>query len=168
VDPGDRDDLWRQFGAALDMLENAMRACPAGLWGDREREPQFWYLAYHTLFWLDYYLSDSPDGFAPPLPCGREEFDPAGVLPPRVYAQDELLAYLEHGRRKARQAIASLGAPGVAPRFRSGWMDFSRLELHLYNLRHVQHGAGQLNLLLRKAGHEAPRWARRARGEGEG
>lgn len=31
VDPGDREGLWCQFGAALDMLENAMRACPAAV-----------------------------------------------------------------------------------------------------------------------------------------
>jgi hypothetical protein len=27
--------LWRQFGAAIDMLENALVACPASLWTQR-------------------------------------------------------------------------------------------------------------------------------------
>ena len=27
-----RTALWRQFGAAIDMLENALLACPSTLW----------------------------------------------------------------------------------------------------------------------------------------
>jgi len=25
-----------------------MRSCPEELWGDRTRQPEFWYLAYHS------------------------------------------------------------------------------------------------------------------------
>ena len=57
--------IWRQFGAAIDMLENAIRACPDELWSDPSKRPAwvsrdvvgFWYLAYHTLFFLDLYLA---------------------------------------------------------------------------------------------------------------
>lgn len=75
--------LWQQFGAAIDTLGNAIEACPDEVWGDRSRQPEYWYTVYHTLFNLDYYLSDSYEGFAPPAPFGLEEMDPAGVLPPR-------------------------------------------------------------------------------------
>src|SRR5438445_13680729 len=51
--------LWQQFGAAIDMLENALVACPDELWSDRSRHPEFWYLVFHTLFFLDLYLSGS-------------------------------------------------------------------------------------------------------------
>jgi hypothetical protein len=57
--------LWQQFGAAIDMFENAITACPETLW---DTEEQFWYRCYHTLFFLDYYLDDSPDTFMPPAP----------------------------------------------------------------------------------------------------
>src|SRR5688572_12821756 len=90
--------LWQQFGAAIDMLENAVVACPDELWGDRSRTPEYWYLVYHTLFWLDYYLSESETGFRPPAPFTLGELDPTGVLPERVYTRDELRSYLEHGR----------------------------------------------------------------------
>ena len=68
MDATSRDVLRRQFGAAIAMLENAIRACPDQLWSDRERQPEFWYLAYHTLFFLDLYLSDATKEFAPPPP----------------------------------------------------------------------------------------------------
>jgi hypothetical protein len=52
--------VWRQFGAAIDMLDNALQACPDELWQARlfnesSVQPgfsEFWYITYHTLFWL--------------------------------------------------------------------------------------------------------------------
>ncbi|HEX8355702.1 MAG TPA: DinB family protein, partial [Pyrinomonadaceae bacterium] len=103
-----RESVWRQFGAAVDMLENAVRACPAGLWGDRGRQTEFWYVVYHTLFFLDLYLSGSPEGFAPPEPFTLDELDPAGVMPERVYTKEELLDYLRHCRGKCRATVGAL------------------------------------------------------------
>ena len=59
MDPTWKEVLWQQFGAAIDMLENALVACPEDLWRDRSQRPEYWYVLYHTLFFLDYYLSDS-------------------------------------------------------------------------------------------------------------
>lgn len=162
IESGWNAAAWSQFGAAIDMLERAMRACPDELWGDRSRQPEFWYLAYHTLFFLDFYLSDSPRGFAPPAPFTLAELDPAGVMPDRVYAKDELLSYLRHGRRKCRAVTGTLTAERA--RRLSGFLspELTVAELLLYNLRHVQHHAAQLNLILRQAGNTVPAWVGRA------
>lgn len=153
-----KDDIWRQFGAAIDMLGNTLRRCPDAVWGAGVHEREFWYIAYHTLFWLDYYLTDSPEAYTPYGSFGVEELDPAGVLPPRVYTREELLAYLEHGRSKCRSKIEALTTGSAAARRVSGWMDFSVFELLLYNMRHVQHHAAQLALLLRQRIDDAPGW----------
>jgi hypothetical protein len=159
VDANFKNMLWQQFGATLDMLENALRACPEPLWSDRSRQPEFWYTTYHTLFWLDLYLSDAVEGFAPPAPFTLDELDPAGLLPGRVYTKNELQIYLEHGRRKCRAKISALTDERAQQKFRGfERMDSSILELLLYNLRHVQHHAAQLNLLLRQTKDSAPRW----------
>jgi DinB superfamily len=157
-----RTILWQQFGASIQMLENAILECPDEVWGDQTREPQFWYLVYHTLFWLDYYLSESPDGFAPPARFGLEEFDPAGVMPDCVYTQAEMQTYLEFAREKCRARIAGLTDETARHRFVMPHRSFSHLELLLYNMRHVQHHAAQLNLLLRQRTGHAPRWVSRA------
>lgn len=158
-----KEILWQQFGAAIDMLENALKACPDKLWSKRSRQPEFWYLLYHTLFWLDFYLSDSPEGFAPPAPFRLEEMDPTGLLPERVYTKEELQSYLEHGRRKCRERIETLTEETARRRFGFGRIDLSIAELLLYNLRHVQHHAGQLNLILRQTIASAPRWVVKAK-----
>jgi hypothetical protein len=163
MDDAWKSRLWRQFGAAIDMLENAIGACPDALWGDRGRRPEFWYVAYHTLFFLDLYLSGSVDGFAPPEPFNLDELDPAGVLPPRVYSKDELRAYLRHGRDKCRASIAAMTDEGARRICTFTWLELPYGELMLDNLRHVQHHAAQLNLILRQATDSAPGWVSRAR-----
>ena len=151
-------DLWDQFGSAIDMLGNAIEACPDSLWADTKRNPQFWYLAFHTLWWLDYYLHESSDTFRPPAPYTLDELDPADVRPERPYTKDELRTYLAHGRAKARTAIAVLTEEAAMRTHKFGKRQHSVLNLHLYNARHVQHHAAQLNLILRQATNSAPRW----------
>ena len=162
-DPEAQERLWRQFGAAIDMLANAVAACPEPLWGDRTRQPEFWYLVYHTLFWLDLYLSGAVAGFAPPEPFTLDELDPKGLKPERVYAKHELMAYLRHGREKCRAAIAASTPASTRRRHAFGWGEVSGGELFLYNLRHVQHHAGQLHLILRQATDSTPGWVGRAK-----
>ena len=156
-----REVLWGQMGGAIDSLESAMILCPDHIWGDRSREPEFWYLVYHTLFFLDYYTSKSPDGFAPPEPFTLSEADPAGVLPERVYTKGELHTYLDHGREKCRAAIAAMTEETAREIRRFPSIEGPALEIHLSNMRHIQHHAAQLNLILRQKIDNAPRWVRR-------
>ncbi len=157
-----KNALWHQFGAAIDMLENAIRVCPDHVWGDRTLQPEFWYTAYHTLFYLDLYLSGTDAGFQPPDPFTLDEMDERGLLPDRVYTKEELLRYLEHGRAKCRATIAGLADLAFERQSGFSWLDMSMFAVHLYNMRHVQHHAGQLNVLLRQKIDSAPRWVRKA------
>jgi hypothetical protein len=153
--------VWQQFGAAIDMLDNAMAACPDPLWADHSRQPEFWYIAFHALFFLDLYLSDSDKGFSPPPPFTLDELDERGLMPERAYTKEELRNYLLHGREKCRTRILSMTEETAVQRCGFSWLDISVEELLLYNMRHVQHHAAQLNLLLRMGAGTAPRWVRK-------
>lgn len=154
----DNNMLWRQFGAAIDAFGSVLRDCPDELWEKRvwEDEPDqwvaagfgaFWYLCYHTLFWLDLYLTGAEEGFAPPAPFDLVEMEANETLP-RVYTRAELLAYLEICRRACHDTIAAL-TPEQARRIcRFAWGELPFGELMLYSLRHVQEHAGQLRLFL--------------------
>jgi hypothetical protein len=150
--------IWNQFGASIDMLENAVRACPADVWGDRADFQEFWYMAYHTLFWLDFYLDLDRENFAPPEPFGLEEFDPAGAFPAVIYTPDQLLGYLSHCRKKLRRILRDLDDASAEQIIPHPKRSMSREEWLWYNMRHVQHHAAQLNLLLRQRAGDAPRW----------
>jgi hypothetical protein len=155
--------MWSQLGAAIDMLDSAVLACPEDLWRDRSKQPEFWYTAYHTLFWLDLYLSGTVEGFAPPAPFTLDELDPAGLLPERPYAKDELLAYLEHCREKGRLTLEVLTDESARRRCAFPWGELSFAELILYNMRHVQEHAAQLNLILGQLIGSAPGWVAQAK-----
>jgi hypothetical protein len=163
--------IWNQFGAAIDMLDNALRACPDELWRERlynERSLQpefaeFWYVGYHALFWLDLYLSGAEEGFAPPAPFTLIEQDADGPLPERPYTKDELQAYLDYGRKKCQATIEALTDEVAQRRCRFGWGEVSFAELQLYSMRHVQEHASQLSLMLGQKVGSAPDWVTRAK-----
>jgi hypothetical protein len=170
--------LWQQFGAAIDMLDNALVACPDALWrqlvwqdtsAPSQGSPEFWYVAYHALFWLDLYLFGTEEGFAPPAPFTLGELDPAGVVPERPYSREELRAYLASLRQKCHTTLETLTDEQAHNPVNFPWMRdgevFSYGELQLYNLRHVQEHAAQLSLLLGQHGvpDEALDWVPRAK-----
>jgi hypothetical protein len=150
-----KETLWKQFGASIDMFENAMLMCPASQW---DTEKKIWYNAFHCLFYLDYYLTPDPATFSPPSPFTFSEFDPAGKMPERTYSKDELLSYLKYSRKKCHKLIGGLTDEIANQRWVNEYKNYSVLEMLLYNMRHAQHHAGQLNLILRQTIGDAPGW----------
>lgn len=178
MDPFWRTLLWAQFGAAIDMLDNALVACPDSLWrqrlwrgpSDQPLPPgfaEFWSVAYHALFWLDLYLSDSGEGFTPPAPFGLEELDPDGAVPARPYTKEELRAYLAASRQKCHTVFAALTDERARQIADIPWakrLGVSYVELQLYNMRHVQEHAAQLSLALGQHGIQTEAsWVARAK-----
>ena len=158
-----RSALWSQFGAAIDMLDNAVAACPAALWQERlwpappppwfpPRFAEFWYVTYHTLVWLDLYLSGVPEeDFAPPDPFAQGILDSVEAAPAQPYTREELRAYLASLRQKAHAMLNALSDEQARRPVEYPWSQgqpISYLELLLYNLRHVQEHAAQLSLFL--------------------
>jgi hypothetical protein len=78
-----KESIWKQFGACIDMLENAINACPNEHWAT---ETKFWYQAFHCLFFLDYYLTMEPKTFSPPAPFTLSKFT-EDEMPERVYSK---------------------------------------------------------------------------------
>jgi hypothetical protein len=156
----------QQFESAIDMLENVIVACPDNLWQVRLWEDssipsglsEFWYLVYHTLFWLDLYLSGEIKGFMPPDPFNLDELDPSGVVPDRIYSKAEMLNYLEHNRRKCHSTINNLTDVRAVQTCRFPWGQVTFAELILDNMRHVQEHTAQLNLILGQKIGWNPSW----------
>ena len=148
--------LWRQFGAAIDTLDNALAGCPDELWaeslwvvkpddpgvwpedrgGSGGAAPQdlrsiqvfsaFWCVAYHVLFFLDLYLSG-----------GFEQFDKGFAAPAPFTADDQ--------------------APGVLPE-----RVYTRAELQDYLAHNRQKCKATIEEL---TDENARRLCKRARGE---
>ena len=169
----DNGMLFRQFGAAIDMLHEALRDCPDELWGKRLWEDQtdqwvatgfsaFWYLGYHTLFWLDLYLTGAEEGFTPPRPFDLVKMEPH-EKPPRTYTRVELLGYLEYCRDRCRQTISTMSSEEASRLCRFAWGELPFAELQLYNLRHVQEHGAQLRMFLGQQAGKSTNWIARAK-----
>jgi len=159
-----KTSVWQQFGAAIDMLGDAINLCPDHLWTfvvwkdpDDERYGQFWFVAYHALKWLDLFLTGTMEGFAPPSPFIH------GALPERPYTKDQILAYLGACREKCQSTIEALTDEKAQQRCVFEWMEPSFLELQLYSTRHVQEHAAQLSLVLGQHDVTGSDWVASAR-----
>ncbi|HEY5748833.1 MAG TPA: DinB family protein [Chryseolinea sp.] len=166
---GIKESLWKQFGASIDMLKNAIALWPEEKWNT---EKKFFYTAYHCLIFLDYYLTIPwKKNFSSPLPFTESDKVPVDgiddIVPDRIYSKTELLNYLQLSREKCHDVIAGLTEEKLGER----WIaedenrNYSVLELLIYNMRHVQHHAAQLNLFLRQGIADAPQWVSRAKDE---
>lgn len=150
--------LWRQFDTTITSLEQALSTCPEHLWETQlwPDEPnqwvaagfsRFWYLAYHTLFWLDLYLTGAEEGFMPPAPFDLVEMQANESLP-RTYTRAELLEYLAHCRQACQTTINNLSTEQALRMCSFAWGQVPFGELLLYNLRHVQEHAAHLHMFL--------------------
>lgn len=175
MDPLLRTILWKQFGAAIDMLGNAVAACPDTLWrqpvwrsSDSTWRTEFWRVAYHTLYWLDLYLFGAEERFAPPAPYTLVEDDSAGAPAPQPLSREDVRAYLAYTRQKCRTTIEALTDERARQPVSFDWMKdgevVSYLELQLYSMRHVQEHAAQLSLILGEHGVQPEQidWVTRA------
>jgi uncharacterized damage-inducible protein DinB len=69
-----------------------------------------------------------------------------------------LLEYLEYSRKKVFFLIDGLNEETSKERFIIKKKNYNRIEMIVYNMRHVQHHVGQLNLLLRQNEDVAGKW----------
>ena len=142
-----------QFHATLTMMEQTVGTCPEEMWDEPGQANPFWRVAYHALFYVDLYLQPSEVEMALWEGC-REGYQFLGPTPwppheqpaaDQPYARDEVLAYVDYCRSLVDRTLPAtdLSAP-------SGfhWLPFDKMELQIYNIRHLQQHVGDLSTLL--------------------
>ena len=153
-----------QFEAALCMLGRAIDACPESHWQCRLVGLTFDQAAFHTLFFTDLYLGPDVEAIRTQTFHQQhagffrdyEEFEDRPQS--HHYDRPTTTAYLGHCREKAAAVLAAETEESLAARCGFECLDLSRAELHLYNLRHIQHHAAQLSLKLRMDTGDGVRW----------
>jgi hypothetical protein len=143
------DVLKSQYRAALQMLALAVEACPEALWTAPAAGEPFWQVAYHALFYTHLYLQDTEADFEPwALQRGQGQFlgqvpwpphDPPKLAEP--YSQAEVLAYRNVCLRQVDERLDAVDLDAASG---FDWLPFSKLELQIYNIRHIQQHAGEL------------------------
>ncbi len=149
----ERKILISQYHAALEMLKQTIVQCPALIWNGRDTSTPLWQIAYHALFYTHLYLQDSQQTFVAWAKHRAEYLFSAQPAPSQVQPPDKatVLEYLAFCEQEVMDKLA--GADLAAD---SGfhWLPFSKLELHLYSIRHIQQHVGELMERLGSHAHE--------------
>lgn len=143
--------LTSQYEAALCMMDHCIRACPDAQWEGKVANRTFRWVAYHTLFWTDMYLSPGDeDAFIlrDIHQLGGDERDDDADNP--GLDKNETLNYVAICRQKMIESVSAETAETLQGPSGFVGRPKTRGELHIYNIRHVQHHTGQLSAYLRR------------------
>ncbi|MCA9005954.1 MAG: hypothetical protein KDA70_11850 [Planctomycetaceae bacterium] len=146
-----RQIVTAQFEAALGMLNECVLHCPADHWHEKIANMEFGYVPYHTLCYVDLYLSPNLAAFE--LRPFHNEHDENRFKPKADHPITQTLVtdYLQICLKKMRETIAVETEETLKRKADFDWLeDFSRGELHLYSIRHIQHHTGALSASLRR------------------
>ncbi|UCF33438.1 MAG: DinB family protein [Phycisphaerales bacterium] len=155
-----------QFEAALCTLNTCIEECPPTVWDAPVANLAFCQAVFHALFYTDCYLGpdteslkqqafhrENPDFF-------RDYEELEDRKQQQMYDKESTIKYMASCRRKASEVIAAETAETLSARCGFDWLPFSRAELYVYNIRHIQHHAAQLILRLRLSTDVNIPWAR--------
>ena len=126
--------LQSQYLAALAMFKQAVIQCPPEIWNDKQDKDKFWYVAYHTLRYAHQYLKAQDKGYP------RWEQRPYSK-PGAPFTKEEILVKLAQVEQDVLEQIPLMnleektGATGALE---------NKLELQIYNIRHIQQHTGEL------------------------
>lgn len=157
--------LANQLAAALCTLSRCIDRCPQDAWQMPIANLTFDQVAFHTLFFTDYYLGRNA-GALRPQPFHRNhvdafaEYEELEDRPQEMhYDRTFIEEYMQHCHEKAARVIGSETDESLSAKADFERRDFSRAELYVLTVRHIQHHAAHLSLRLRlDAGLEIP-WA---------
>lgn len=143
-----------QYEAAFCTLNACIDRCPEIAWNSPVGETEFCQVAFHTLFFADFYLGQDEESFRR-QPFHREnaqffrDYEELEDRKPELfYDKPSIKRYLKYCRDKASDVIAAETTETLNARAAFKGREFSRAELHVYNIRHIQNHAAQLNLRL--------------------
>lgn len=149
--------LRRQFEPTLEMLRRAIQECSDEVWDAKDEEAPFWQQAYHTLFWLDFWLSDPDEGFEPPSFHGRDAVALVQTSCPS-FSREQIEGYLEEVYAKCGKLLDGLTLDALDQESQISGKRWTVGDRLLGQLRHVQHHVGYMNCMLRRKAGSAPGW----------
>ena len=153
------DAINEQYGAAIAMLKKNLKMCPKEVWDDRTSGPPFWQVAYHVMWYLDWYLSDSKqarESFKSKY--GEELSQDLNKSSEITLTRTQLLDYLSDIKEKTKIRFEKVTSDELLQSSLFEWHGSSVLSSLLYNLRHLMLHIGALNLRLHNKGVKFENW----------
>lgn len=141
------DICLNDYGAIFQMVRRAINLCPEDLWSERADEPPFWQQAYHTIYYTDFYLSNSPEESCQPSFVDAKSADLTHV-PTDTPSQQQIKKYLQQVSRNCKTTLGALTVEQLEGENKFPWAGPTLAHRMIYNIRHAQHHVGRLNSIL--------------------
>lgn len=116
------------------MLKQAVVKCPPQAWDDPRDKDKFWFVAYHALRYAHQYLKAKEKGYA------RWE-QRSHSNPGKPFSKEEIL---EKAAMVEQDVIEQIATMNLAEKTGAAGALANKFELQIYNIRHIQHHAGEL------------------------
>jgi hypothetical protein len=139
-----------QYHASLEMMRQVVERCPDELWDRPVNGVSLWRIAYHALFYVHLYLQPTLADFAP-WSRHRPDYEMLAAPPwdptydlkiGEPYRKQDLLDYIDDCHAQVDRIVPALDMAGASG---FDWLPFSKLELQLYSIRHLQQHIGELS-----------------------
>jgi hypothetical protein len=129
-----KDVIQSQYLASLAMLKQVIKKCPLDVWDAPLDRDKFWFKAYHVLYYAHLYLKTKSKDFV-----HWKKHNPTPNCNP--FSKEEVLEYLAFVQQEVADNIPAMDLDAS-----SGyqWLPSNKLELQLYNIRHIQQHTGEL------------------------
>jgi len=151
-----QNSILGQLDAAHITLQDCLRKSGPENWTFPIGRYQLGRVVFHTLFYTDYYLSTSEEEFyAQPFHqqnsgIFQQYAEMKDVEPGPAPDRSAVSEYLDFCRSKARETVLSQTEQTFQLDHHAPWLQLTRAEVYIYNARHVQHHAAQIQLRLRQ------------------
>lgn len=157
--------LTSQYRASLGMLRNALGRVPEKQWNNDAQNNPIWQIAYHVVWATKFYLGSNPESYAPfenaiegaeSLGGSQDWENPDnGVTVEGFHTKKELISFIDEIENNLQQSIEAWPLEDS-----SGfeWYIYSRLELHINSIRHIQHHTAQIIERLKTVGTTGFPW----------
>ena len=148
-----------QYYASLEMLKQAVEACPEELWYDTGYTNPFWRTAFHALYYTHLYLQPTEQDFIPWQGLD-EQYRVLGSSPDleemvEPLSKESIAAYIAFCHQEVEKQVAALD-PSAESGF--SWIPLDKFEHQLYSIRHIMQHTGELFERLGESGGPELHW----------
>jgi hypothetical protein len=151
-----KTSTFNQYQATFDTFRQCIELGGTNNWNLIIGSYELGRCVFHALFFGDLYLNQGEDAFRgqafhaehAEIFEGYAELE-FGKEPGPAPNRDETILYLNYLCELAEKVIGAETEETLSKRAPYPWTEFSMAEMHLYNLRHLQHHAAQIGLRLR-------------------
>ena len=161
------DSIKNQLNASMKMLEIAILNSNEEAWifqNDSKENLYFWEICAHIIFFLDFYFStfnknlkNITENYLLPDFLHKYSKNRLSNLNTMINKED-MMSFYHHTKSKINHYFENDISSQFEDQSGFPWLEMTKLELIIYNIRHIMQHVDMLNQMLKKLGLPVSNW----------